>query len=252
MVDDTSASSAATIVLVHGAGHGPWAWERVVDALEPRGVPTVLVDRRRPTAPDRRVIGDLHENARLVRAALDATPGPLVLVGHSAGGPIITEAAAGHRRVRSLVYLCASMPDEEGVDPVLHRDPSYQAALRPQPDGTTIVEPADARTAFYSDCSDEDAAWATARLTPQERPPEARQRPTSVAWRGIPAVFVVCGRDRTIRPDAQRENSRLAEAVVEWPVGHSPFLNRPELVADLLERLARDASAPRDDVAVPE
>ena len=90
------------------------------------------------------------------------------------------------------------------------------------------------------------------RLQRFQRPPEARQRPTSVAWRGIPAVCVVCGRDRTIRPDAQRENSRLAEAVVEWPVGHSPFVNRPELVADLLERLAREASAPRDDVAAPE
>ncbi len=259
MTDGAAASGLATVVLVHGAGHGPWCWERVVAALEPRGVPTVLVDRRRAPredgAADRRVIGDLHENARLVRAALDATPGSLVLVGHSAGGPIITEAAAGHPRVRRLVYLCASMPAEDGVDPTLHRDPAYQAALRPQPDGTTTVEPDDARRAFYSDCSEEDAAWAIERLAPQERPPEARQRPAGVAWREIPATFVVCGRDRTIRPDAQRENSRDAAEVVEWPVGHSPFLNRPELVAELLERLAReaalDAAATRDEAARP-
>ena len=241
MTEVGAASALATVVLVHGAGHGPWSWERVVAALEPRGVSTVLVDRRRADAPDRRVIGDLHENARLVRATLDATPGPLVLVGHSAGGPIITEAAAGHPRVRRLVYLCASMPGEEGVDPTLHRDPWYQAALRPQPDGTTIVEAADARRAFYSDCSEDDAAWAIERLSPQERPPEPQQRPAGVAWREIPATFVVCAQDRTIRPDAQRENSRDAAEVVEWPVGHSPFLTRPELVADLLERLAREA-----------
>lgn len=201
----------------------------------------MLVDRRRPTAPDRRVIGDLHENARLVRTTLDATPGPLVLVGHSAGGPIITEAASGHPRVRHLVYLCAAMPGEDGIDPTLHRDPLYQSALRPHPDGTTTVEAAAARATYYSDCSDEDAAWAIRQLTPQERPPEARQRPDGVAWREIPAVFVVCGRDRTIRPGAQRENSRGAGAVVEWPVGHSPFLSRSALVADLLERLAREA-----------
>ncbi len=251
MAERAGEGAGATVVLVHGAGHGPWAWKRVVAALEPRGVPTVLVDRRRPGAPDRRVIGDLHENARLVRAALDATPGPLVLAGHSAGGPIITEAASGHPRVRRLVYLCASMPDEEGVDPVPHRDPAYQQALRPQPDGTTIVEPADARAAFYSDCSEEDAAWAVAQLAPQERPPEARQRPAGVAWREIPALYVVCGRDRTIRPEAQRENSRQAEAVVEWPVGHSPFLNRPELVADLLEHLAREVAGTGDGAAAP-
>ena len=251
MSENRPAGAPATVVLVHGAGHGPWAWERVVSELEPRGVATAVVDRRRPDASDRRVIGDLHENARLVRSVLDATPGPLVLVGHSAGGPIITEAAAGHPRVRRLVYLCASMPDEEGVDPVLHREPAYQAALRPQPDGTTIVSPADARAAFYSDCSEQDAAWAAAQLTPQERPPAGRQRPTGVAWRDIPALFVVCGRDRTIRPEAQRENSRQAESVVEWPVGHSPFLNRPELVADLLERLAREAAAPGDATAAP-
>ncbi len=251
MAEHGAAGAPARVVLVHGAGHGPWAWERVVAALEPRGVATVVVDRRRAEAPDRRVIGDLHENARLVRAALDATPGPLVLVGHSAGGPIITEAAAGHPRVRRLVYLCASMPDEEGVDPALHREPAYQAALRPQPDGTTTIAPGDARAAFYSDCSEGDAAWAVAQLTPQERPPGTRQRPAGVAWRDIPALFVVCGRDRTIRPDAQRENSRQAESVVEWPVGHSPFLNRPELVADLLERLAREAGAPRDGAAAP-
>ncbi len=230
------------MVLVHGAAHGPWCWERVVAALEPQGVPTVLVDRRRADRPDRRVIGDLHENARLVRAVLDATPGPLVLVGHSAGGPIITEAAVGHARVRRLVYLCASMPGGDGVDPILHRDPKYQAALRPHPDGTTTVEDEDARRSFYSDCSDEDAAWATRQLVPQERPSEARQRPAGVAWQEIPATFVVCGEDRTIRPDAQREDSRGAAEVVEWPVGHSPFLSRPELVAELLERLAREAA----------
>jgi hypothetical protein len=63
---------------------------------------------------------------------------------------------------------------------------------------------------------------------------------------------VVCGQDRTIRPDAQRENSRDAAEVIEWPVGHSPFLSRPELVADLLERLAREAALDDAPEAAPE
>ncbi len=238
-----SGSVPATVVLVHGAGHGPWSWDRVVTALDQSNITTVLVDRRRTDDSNSRVIGDLHENARLVRTTLDATPGALVLVGHSAGGPIITEAAVGYPRVRHLVYLCASMPDEKGSDPMLHRDPSYQNALRPQPDGTSIIAPTDARRTFYSDCSEADAVWATAQLVPQEHPPEAQQRPEGVAWRAIPATFVVCGRDKTIRPDAQRENSRNAAKVVEWPVGHSPFLNQPDLVANLLERIAWEATA---------
>ncbi|MHB8467660.1 MAG: alpha/beta fold hydrolase, partial [Acidimicrobiales bacterium] len=95
----------ATAVLVHGAWHGAWCWERVAAALANVGVPTLAVDLPGHGA-DPGPLTDLHGDAERVRQVLDAVDGPVVLVGHSYGGVVITEAG-DHRGVSHLVYLCA-------------------------------------------------------------------------------------------------------------------------------------------------
>src|SRR5438094_938663 len=101
---------AASVVLVHGAWHGGWTFERVLPLLRERGVEAFAGDlpgHGASTDP----LGDLHENAAAVRSWLDRVEAPAVLLGHSFGGMVVTEAGA-HPAVAHVVYLCAFMPAE--------------------------------------------------------------------------------------------------------------------------------------------
>ena len=116
--------------------------------------------------------------------------------------------------------------------------PDAQAAFRFAEDGTSSIDPEGARILFYNDCPDDIADWAVERLGPQ-RITTLSESPRAVAWRHRPSTYVVCSLDNIVHPELQRILSRRADQVEEWPTGHSPFLSRPDLVADLLVRLAR-------------
>lgn len=114
-----------TVVLVHGAFHGGWCWDRIVPGLTGAGLTPVVVDLPGHGVGDPGPVGDLSDDAAHVRAGLDGCAGPVLLVGHSYGGAVITEAAAGRADVGHLVYLAAMVPDvgetiggaSAGVDP---------------------------------------------------------------------------------------------------------------------------------------
>jgi pimeloyl-ACP methyl ester carboxylesterase len=227
------------VVLVHGAFHGPWCFERVVSALTASGLRTTSVDLLAPgqQAPD------LHSNAALVTAVLDDAPGPVVLVGHSYGGAVITEAGA-HPAVAHLVYLSGLAPDaDEDCGGYLFPDGGGRLpAGFALPDAPAVVDPAVAGGQFYHDCDEADAAWAVERLRPQ---PLAwmGQQPNQVAWRAKPSTYVVCADDRAIDPAQQRLWAARCTDTVEWPCGHSPFLTQPARVATLIADLARQVLA---------
>jgi pimeloyl-ACP methyl ester carboxylesterase len=226
----------ATVVLVHGAWHGPWCWERVTPHLESAGVPWLAVDRR--MGPDHdRVATTVEDNTRLLGAALDGLgAGPVVLVGHSAGGRVITWGVAGRRDVAHLVYLAAFMP---GGDVAERPSEAVNAALRTDAAGSFDIAPGALYDLFYGpDVSAADAAWAASQLVPQA-PGDRRSQPNHPpAWRSIPSTYVVCRRDGAIPADYQEELAAQAGEVVRWDAGHSPFLSRPAEVADLLVTLA--------------
>src|SRR4051794_41096393 len=103
-------SESATVVLVHGAGGGAWMWEPLVKELDARDIEHVEVDL--PTSDQsREPTMNFHDDADHVRSVLDEVDGPIVLVGNSYGGVVITEASAEHPNVVRLVYLAAFMPD---------------------------------------------------------------------------------------------------------------------------------------------
>jgi pimeloyl-ACP methyl ester carboxylesterase len=237
----------ATVVLVHGAWHGAWCWDLVVDGLRARGVDAIAVDLPGHGESDE-PLGDLHGDAAALRRALDAVDGPAVVCGHSYGGAVLSEGAAGHPAVRHLVYLAAlmldtgesvtrSVPDPPGGAP---EPPSeVGAAMRFAEDGTTVtIDPDAARPIFYADCADADVDRAIARLGPQ---PTAsfNQAVPHAAWRDVPSTYVVCAEDRAIPVWLQHEFAARASNSVVWPTSHSPFFSRPELVVDLLAELAR-------------
>jgi pimeloyl-ACP methyl ester carboxylesterase len=216
----------------------------VLAGLDERGVPAVAVDlpgHGQSTLP----LTDLHGDADHVASVLDAVDGPVVLVGHSYGGMVITDAGT-RPNVEHLVYVAAYPPDA-GETPIgLTLDhpvqPDIGAAIRIDEDGTSTIDPDLAGDLFYGDCKPDDVARAISLLDRQSGTTLA-QPPRHVAWRERPATYVVCGDDHAVPPTLQR---KLAEripgvAVVEWPdSSHSPFLSRPGDVVDLLAGLASE------------
>jgi len=239
------------VVLVHGAWHGAWCWERVVERLDARQVPVVAIDLP-GHGDDHGPLADLPGDAERVRALLADIAGPVVLVGHSYGGAVVTEAGVAENVVH-VVYLCAFAIDETescatagAADPevaaISHEGrPDLGAAMQvDRTDGSVTLDPALAPACLYNDCDPETVAWALARLGPESLV-SLRQSPTAVAWRTTPSTYVVCADDQAVHPDLQRLLARRCTAAVEWPADHSPFLSFPDLVADLLADLAARA-----------
>jgi pimeloyl-ACP methyl ester carboxylesterase len=174
-----------------------------------------------------------------VRGALDSTEGEVVLLGHSYGGAVIS-AAGVHPNVAHLVYLCAfaleagesaaknALPGGEG--------PNELGAALVFGHSVLTVDPERAVGAFYHDCTPEVAAAAVERLRPQSLAALAGEV-DAAAWREKPATYVVCTEDRALPVALQRSNAARVGESVDWPTSHSPFLSRPELVADLLVEL---------------
>lgn len=227
----------ATAVFVHGGWHDGWSWHLVRELLDTRGVPSVALDLPMTT---------LESDAAVLRAALAAVAGDAVVVSHSWGGSVATLGAAGAPNVRHLIYLAAVLT--EAGHPVLAPPGAVPAkgreTLRPkviiETDTATVIDREVSLAAFYHDVEPSLARQAAARLRPFQKTGYAVVETDAVAaWRTIPTTYVVCTEDRMIHPDAQREMAAGAGAeVLEWPSGHSPFLSRPDLVADLVARRA--------------
>lgn len=240
-----------TVVLVHGAWHGAWCFAALQDALDRRGVPSLAVDlpgHGASTLP----LGDLQGDARHVVDVLtvldERRPGPLpVLVGHSYGGAVITEAAA-HSPVHHLVYLAAFALDAgESVGSFLRSAPAAEVLLdrcvvaAPEVSGrvacTELRTDAQTVEALYGDCSPAVASAALARLSPQ--PVDTmRGRVTGDPRSTLPSTYVVCRRDRAVAPEHQRGMAARCTSTVEVDADHSPFLSAVDEVADLLAALA--------------
>jgi pimeloyl-ACP methyl ester carboxylesterase len=239
----------ATVVCVHGAWHGAWSFDRVLPLVRERGIDGVAIDLP-GHGDDPGPYADLHGDAARVTEVLDTIDGDVVLVGHSYGGAVITESGV-HPRVAHLVYLCAFAIDgDEAVsragvnDPdiatVSHEGrPSFVQHLHVADDGLGTWDAEGAGPCFYSDCDADTVAWAVARIDAHPMGNLA-QAPDAVAWRDTPSTYAVCTEDMTVHPDLQRILARRCTTSVEWSTGHSPFLSRPDLVADLLVGLARD------------
>ena len=215
--------------------------------LADAGVQAVAVDLPGHGA-DREPLGDLRRDAARVRAELERDHDDVVLVGHSYGGAVVSEAG-DHPAVSHVVYLCAlaldvgescvaAATEEAAAAGISHEGrPDVGAGLVPGPDGTVTLDPATAATCFYNDCDADTVAWATARLGPHALS-SLEQPATAAAWRSKPASYIVCADDLALHPDLQRVLATRCGTRWEWPTGHSPFLSRPQLVAGMLAELA--------------
>ncbi len=245
--------SNGTVVLVHGAWHGGWCFDDLRAALDARGVTSIAPDlpgHGDHTGPQADVAGD----AQAVIAAMATVDGPVVLMGHSYGGSVITQVVAddaARATVGHLVYLCAIMSTAGqsffSLPPEVHAGSLLGPLMRQADGGLTAIDTSDiaaAKAAFYGDCTDQQVAWAASHLSLQNS--ANMGTPAAVTGAAVSAsTYIACTEDHTIPIAAQRamidavRNAGASIDVVEIATSHSPFLSQPDLLADILiERLA--------------
>ncbi len=231
-----------TIVLVHGAFADASGWGGVITRLEERGY-TVLA----PANPLRGVATD----SAYIASVLATISGPIVLVGHSYGGEVITNAATGSPNVKALVYIAAFAPDAgESAGGILAQFPGSMLTpanliLRPfpQPDGTTgtdaYINPTVFREAFCADCSADTAAVMAAAQRPAAL--ATLSEPSGVpAWKTIPSWYLVANQDHAIPPAAERfMAARMHAQTVQINSSHAAMVTHPGAVTDLILSAAK-------------
>jgi pimeloyl-ACP methyl ester carboxylesterase len=237
----------ATFVLVHGAWHGAWCWFKVIPLLEQAGHAVVALDL--PShGIDRTPLEDvsLESYAESVCRALDACREPVMLVGHSMGGVVISRAAELRpAKIEKLVYLAAFLlPSGQSILAATSADARAKttASLLVKADGSAAsVKAESVRHMLYADCADSDVALARTLLVPQAMAVSVTPLSTSDAhWGRVPRFYIECTRDNAIPVEAQRAMlSRLpCRRVLTLETSHSPFLSAPgELSAHLLQLL---------------
>jgi pimeloyl-ACP methyl ester carboxylesterase len=245
--------SSPSVMLVHGAWHAAWCWDLVVAELRTAGVDTVALDLPgRGTNLD--PLGDLHADSAAVTAALDRVDAPVILVGHSYGGAVVTEAGV-HPAVEHLVYVAAfnveagetvayAAADEARAARLDHSGrPKLSDCLSSDDGGaTTTVRPEAAQRLFYNECRPDLVDWAIPHLG-AHRMANFGQEAKACGWRERPSTYVACANDNAVHPDLQRILGRRATTCVEWNSDHSPFLSHPDLVVELLLSLAASRGA---------
>jgi pimeloyl-ACP methyl ester carboxylesterase len=221
-----SASPASSVLLVPGSWHGAWAYDDVAERLGRESVSVTAID-----LPSNGGSAGLADDAAAVRTALEEIGEPTVVVGHSYGGIAVSEGAAGSPDAVGLVYLCAFMLDrgESLLDVLQHELPDWISL--DEEAGSHIAERTE--DVLYADCGREVAASAAARLSRQSVAAIATPQ-TAAAWQSVPSTYLICGADRAVPPPAQEAMAARAGTVHRVDSSHSPFLSRPDEVADIV------------------
>ncbi len=225
------------ILLVHGAWHGAWCWDRLLAPLKAEGFTPHTIDL--PGHGERAAeTQTLAAYAQAVAEKLSELPGPAVLLGHSMGGQVISAAAElAPERISTLIYLCAFM--NRSGESIFARAAGDEVTLlgpllQPQPDGRLTVADEGVKPALYADCSDADIAFAKARFVPQAPEPFAAEPTlTDGSYGRIRRAYIVCEHDKAIGAPKQRELIAATPVASEITLNtsHSPFFSAPAELA---------------------
>jgi len=233
-----AATSVRNVVLVHGGFVDGSGWEGVYRVLKRDGYTVTIVQN-----PTLSLAGDVAVTKR----ALAAQNGPAVLVGHSYGGAVITEAGTDPK-VAGLIYVAAFAPDQGESVASLIKDPPPGAPvppILPPQDGFLFLDKAKFPASFAADVNAEVAGFMADSQVPWgvEALSGAISEP---AWRTKPSWYLVATEDKMIPPDAQRAMSKRAgSTVVEVKGSHAVYVSQPEAVASLIEQAATGRAAAR-------
>lgn len=231
-----------TIVLVHGGYADSSCWNATIQRLQSKGYPTIAGSNP---------LRGIPTDAPYISSLVDSISGPVVLVAHSMGGTVITNAAAGRSNVTALVYVAAFVPDVgETQGELITKFPGslVQPVSVPvpytKPDGTTGIDlylSKDGQAAFAADIT--PAAFRLLQATQRPFDADSFVYPTqAAAWQTIPTWALVAGQDKAIPPETQRWMYSRANArkVAEAPTAsHVVMLSQPQVVANLIEEAAK-------------
>jgi pimeloyl-ACP methyl ester carboxylesterase len=224
-------TNTAHIVLVHGGFVDGSGWQQVHDLLTADGYPVAVVQN--PTL-------SLEDDVAVTRRVIDAQDGPVVLVGHSYGGAVITEAG-NHDKVAALVYIAAFAPDKDESVNTLIADPPPGAPvppILPPVDGFLFLDKDKFSASFAADVpgqlarfmADSQVPWGVNALGGAISQP---------AWRDKPSWYLVATDDHMIPPPAQRAMADRAGATVsEVAASHSLYVSQPHATANVIKQAA--------------
>jgi len=230
-------SEVKNIVLVHGAWADGSGWRGVYDSLVSDGFKVIIVQEPETS---------FHDDVIAVKRILALQDGPSILVAHSYGGAVITEAGTDPS-VAGLVYVAAHMPDagenEADDGKRFPSDLSKSGAIKKTADGFTYLDTTQFHQYFAADLSAEQAAFM-ARSQVLNAADNFKAVITTPAWREKPSWMVVAGADRTINPDLERFYAKRAHSHTVEVAGasHSVYVSHPKEVADVIESAARAVS----------
>ena len=229
--------SVKNVVLVHGAWADGSGWRGVYEILVRDGFKVSIVQEPETS---------FQADVTAVKRVLALQDGPSILVAHSYGGAVVTEAGTDPS-VLGLVYVAAHMPDagesESGEGKLFPSELSKSTAIKVTSDGFTYLDPSQFHSYFAADLPAEQAAFM-ARSQVFNAAVNFKAVITKAAWREKPSWMVVAGADRTINPDlerfyAKRANSHKIEVA---GASHCVYVSHPKEVADLIEQAARTVS----------
>jgi pimeloyl-ACP methyl ester carboxylesterase len=229
-------ATALSIVLVHGGFVDGSGWEGVYNILKRDGFNVAIVQN--PTT-------SLADDVAFTKRVVAAQSGKSLLVGHSYGGVVITEAG-NDPKVAGLVYVTAFAPDKGESVSALIANPAPGAPvppILPPQDGFLLLDPSKFAASFAADVPEPKASFMAASQVPWGVNALGGEV-TSPAWKTKPSWYLVAKDDRMIPPPAQRAMSQRAGAkVVEVPGSHSVYVSQPQAVADLIKQAAAAAAA---------
>ncbi len=232
MAQNNPTTNVKNIVLVHGGFVDGSGWQRVYNTLKKQGYTVTIVQN--PTI-------SLADDVAVTKRAIDAQEGPVVLVGHSYGGAVITEAG-NDPKVAGLVYIAAFAPDKgESVGSLIKGFPSGgpQPPILPPQDGFLFLDKAKFPASFAGDVSPEEAAFMADSQVPWGLGAISGTI-SEAAWRTKPSWYLVTTQDKMIPPDAQRGMSKRAgTTVVEVEGSHAVYVSQPQVVAHIIETAAK-------------
>ncbi len=227
------AADVKNIVIVHGALADGSGWRKATDILEKRGFNVTVVQEP---------ITSLEDDVAATDRVLALQDGPTLLVGHSYGGMVITEAG-NNPNVAGLVYVAAFQPDKgESLLSLASSKPAGSMDIRETKDGKYLyLDPAAFANDFAADLPKEEVAfWARSQVFASKEAFSAKVG--DPAWKSKKSWAVVATEDRSINPELERDMAKRANSqVTEVKGSHAVFASQPELVADFIESAAKGA-----------
>ena len=224
-----------TVVLVHGAFADGSSWDKLIPLLQAKGLKVVAVQNP---------LTSLADDVAATKRVIDAQSGPVVLVGHSWGGTVITQAGADDK-VAALVFVAAFAPDDGQATSDLGKDgppPPGAASIHPDASGYLYLTPEGVAKDFAQDLP----SAQTKVMASTQGPIFGKafdEKVTAVAWKTKRSWYIVAEKDRMIQPDLERAMAKKIKATtISLPTSHVPMQSRPKDVAAAIIRAADAAT----------